>query len=85
MAPDSSASFPDYQSLRSALIDEGRSLRREFLPSNVNLRNNKEIEADRIVQRIRALEAETIWKQDYPSIPHPFPGMEFLTGQRSFY
>ena len=79
-----STPFSDYQSLRSALIDEDRSLRREFLPSNMNLRTDKEIEADRIVRRIRALEAETIWKQDYPSIPHPFPGMEFLTGQGSF-
>lgn len=84
MAPDNSAPFSGYLSLRSALIDEDRSSRREFLSSNVNLRTDKEIEADGIVRRIRALEAETIWRQDYPSVPHPFPGMEFLTGQASF-
>lgn len=72
----------DYQMQRASLIDEDRSLRREFLSSH--LRSAKEIEADKIVRKIRALEAETIWKQDYPSIPHPFPGMEFLTGMFSF-
>ncbi|KIM48764.1 hypothetical protein M413DRAFT_15077 [Hebeloma cylindrosporum] len=69
----------DYQTRRASLIDEDRSLRREFISSR--LRSAKEIEADKIVRKIRALEAETIWQQDYPSIPHPFPGMEFLTGK----
>jgi hypothetical protein len=72
----------DYQMRRASLIDEDRSLRREFLSSH--LRSAKEIEADKIIRKIRALEAETVWKQDHPSIPHPFPGMEFLTGVFSF-
>jgi len=74
----SNPELSDYQLQRASLINEDRSLRREFLSSH--LRSAKEIEADKIVRKIRALEAETIWKQDHPSIPHPFPGMEFLTG-----
>ncbi|EEB91591.1 hypothetical protein MPER_10026, partial [Moniliophthora perniciosa FA553] len=31
--------------------------------------------------KIRDLEANSIWIADYSSIPHPFPGMEFLTGR----
>jgi len=72
----------DYQMQRASFIDEGTSLRREFL--SAHLRSVKEIDADRIVRKIRALEAETIWKQDHPTIPHPFPGMEFLTGGSFF-
>jgi len=68
----------EYQAQRASLIDNDRSLRRENLTAH--LRSDKELEADRIVRKIRALEAETIWKEEHPSIPHPFPGMEFLTG-----
>ncbi|CAA7271498.1 unnamed protein product [Cyclocybe aegerita] len=68
-----------YKSQRAALIAEDRSHRREF--RRTNLRSEQEIEADSIVRRIRAAEAETIWKEDHSSIPHPFPGMEFLTGK----
>ena len=68
----------EYQAQRASLIDNDRSLRRENL--TVHLRSDKELEADRIVRKIRAKEAETIWKEEHPSIPHPFPGMEFLTG-----
>ena len=78
----SNPDLSEYQLQRASLIDEDRSLRREFLSSH--LRSAKEIEADKIVRKIRALEAETVWKQDHPSIPHPFPGMEFLTGVFSF-
>jgi len=74
-----SCSLSEYESQRASLIDEDRSLRREF-SVYTSLKSDKEVEADRIVRKIRALEAETIWKDDYPNIPHPFPGMEFLTG-----
>jgi len=74
-----SCSLSEYESQRASLIDEDRSLRREF-SVYASLKSDKEVEADRIVRKIRALEAETIWKDDYPNIPHPFPGMEFLTG-----
>lgn len=73
-------SLENYSVHRQALINDDRSLRREFLPSSLAHRSQKEAEADRIVREIRTLEAETIWRADYPDIPHPFPGMEFLTG-----
>jgi len=74
-----SFSLSEYDSQRASLIDEDRSLRREF-SVYTSLKSDKEVEADRIVRKIRALEAETIWKDDHPNVPHPFPGMEFLTG-----
>ena len=39
-----------------------------------------EIQADRVIRDIRAAEAASIWNREYEGIPHPFPGMEFLTG-----
>jgi len=74
-----SCSLSEYESQRASLIDEDRSLRREF-SVYASLKSDKEVEADTIVRKIRALEAETIWKDDHPNVPHPFPGMEFLTG-----
>ena len=68
----------DYETLRTSLIDEDRSLRREFL--RTDLYSDKEKEADKVLRAIRASEAATIWNEEHPSIPHPFPGMEFLTG-----
>lgn len=71
-------SLAEYHARRRTLIDADLSLRREYLTSH--LRSAKEVEADTILRDIRVLEASTIWTADYPSIPHPFPGMEFLTG-----
>ena len=68
--------FLGYTSQRSSLITEDRSLRRESLKT----RTTKELEADKLVRQIRAHEAETIWKEEHASVPHPFPGMGFLTG-----
>ena len=68
----------NYAAQRALLIDEDRSLRREFL--RTDLYSDKEKEADKILRTIRASEAATIWNEEHPSIPHPFPGMEFLTG-----
>ncbi|KAF9555864.1 Metallo-dependent hydrolase [Agrocybe pediades] len=69
-----------FLSARASLIQEDRSLRREFSSPNPP-RSDKEVEADKIVRKIRAHEAATIWKEEHPSVPHPFPGMEFLTGK----
>ena len=69
----------DYEIQRASLIDEDRSLRREFLRTDLK-NSDKEKEADKILRAIRASEAATIWNEEHPSIPHPFPGMEFLTG-----
>ncbi|KAF9564345.1 Metallo-dependent hydrolase [Agrocybe pediades] len=73
------SAMDDFLSARTSLIQEDRSLRREFL--STNLRSDKEVEADKIVRKIRAHEAATIWTEELPSVPHPFPGMEFLTGK----
>ena len=71
-------STTDYEAQRASLIDEDRSLRREFL--RTDLCSEKEREADKVLRAIRASETATIWNEEHPSIPHPFPGMEFLTG-----
>lgn len=65
---------------RDVLIEEDRSLRREYMTAR--LRSPLEVKADEIVRKLRAKEAETIWKEEHPEILHPFPGMEFLTGKK---
>lgn len=69
----------DYRVKRDAFIHDDRSLRRE----NVRLAalSVKEKQADEIIRRIRTVEETKVWKQDYADVPHPFPGMEFLTGE----
>ncbi|KAF8643782.1 hypothetical protein AX16_008801 [Volvariella volvacea WC 439] len=66
-----------YNAQRAALIQDDRLLRRE----NRSVPSQLEKEADAIVRRIRAHEAASIWSAEYEGIPHPFPGMEFLTGR----
>ncbi|KAF5380946.1 hypothetical protein D9615_004143 [Tricholomella constricta] len=66
-----------HRQARATLIDEDRSLRRDRLERA----SDAEVKADHLVREIRAAEAATIWQQEHPSIPHPFPGMEFLTGR----
>ncbi|KAF8637377.1 hypothetical protein AX17_002876 [Amanita inopinata Kibby_2008] len=68
-----------YQAKRNALINEDRSFRRENIWKNQ--RSAAEIKADEIIRKLRAHEASTIWMQESESTPHPFPGMEFLTGR----
>lgn len=65
-----------YKAARAALIDADRSLRRDRQE-----RTEAEVRAERIVRAIRTEEASTIWNQEHALIPHPFPGMEFLTGR----
>ena len=69
-------SITEYNEKRRELIADDRSLRLD----SQRKYSATELEADRIVRSIRAQEAETVWSADYPDIPHPFPGMEFLTG-----
>ncbi|KAF7778536.1 hypothetical protein Agabi119p4_2881 [Agaricus bisporus var. burnettii] len=70
----------EYFEERDKLIGIDRALRRDS--SYIQSRSALEKEADEIVRRIRAEEAESIWKEDHLDVPHPFPGMEFLTGKR---
>lgn len=65
-----------YRERRAALISDDRSYRRDIRTQL----SEAEVKAEKVVREIRALEASTIWEQEHPSIPHPFPGMEFLTG-----
>ncbi|KAH9010246.1 adenosine deaminase-related growth [Lactarius hengduanensis] len=69
----------DYFSRRAALIQEDRSLRREN--NSLHSLTNNELAADKIVRRIRAEEAVSIWGVEHDEISHLFPGMEFLTSK----
>ncbi|KAK0471782.1 hypothetical protein IW261DRAFT_1424868 [Armillaria novae-zelandiae] len=68
----------DYKAKRKELITKDHSLRLDILDEDKL--SALEIEADGLMRSIRATEAVSVWSADYPSIPHPFPGMEFLTG-----
>ncbi len=74
----SSLDIGAYKAKREALINEDRSFRREN--SWKSQRSAAEIKADECIRNLRAYEASTIWKVESDSIPHPFPGMEFLNG-----
>ncbi|KAI9571443.1 hypothetical protein HD554DRAFT_2076160 [Boletus coccyginus] len=74
------AALDDYLRDRINLINEDRALRtdcdvkKHFPPA--------ELRADRVVRTLRSQEAETIWGVEHDDVPHPFPGMEFLTGKK---
>ncbi|KAF9246421.1 Metallo-dependent hydrolase [Melanogaster broomeanus] len=69
----------DYLQKRAELISEDRALRVDY--ARATTFTPTELQADRIVRAIRAQEAETIWGVEHDGVPHPFPGMEFLTGK----
>lgn len=68
-----------YKKAREALIRDDLALRREN--SSPVPFNDDSAKADAILKRIRQEEADAVWAKDYTLIPHPFPGMEFLTGK----
>lgn len=70
------SSLEDYQAERDALIKADRALRVDHIRPNTIL----ESQADQIVRRIRADDIESVWNVQHDEVPHPFPGMEFLTG-----
>jgi adenosine deaminase CECR1 len=69
----------EYLKQRNALIQDDRKLRREY--NTARHRSPLEVKADEIIREIRAKEAASIWTEDHLDVPHPFPGMEFLTGK----
>ncbi|KAJ7172253.1 hypothetical protein C8R46DRAFT_1085294 [Mycena filopes] len=73
----SSTDFAQYKDQRAALINHDRSLRRDH-STQVSPSESK---ADAIIRALRALENTAIWGVDHEGVPHPFPGMEFLTGR----
>ncbi|KII89146.1 hypothetical protein PLICRDRAFT_175374 [Plicaturopsis crispa FD-325 SS-3] len=78
----STAQQPDiagYLAKRAAFIDDGRSLRVDY--ARASTFSDVQRKADEVICAIRQTEASTIWSAQYESIPHPFPGMEFLTGK----
>ncbi|KAG5643235.1 hypothetical protein DXG03_001319 [Asterophora parasitica] len=86
MASSSTFSGSDleaYNAARAALINEDRALRRDRHATTTSDEEQLQLEAqaDLRVRAIRAEEAATIWTQEHENIPHPFPGMEFLTGR----
>lgn len=72
----------DYLRDRINVINEDRALRTDC---DITKRfSSAELQADQVVRAIRIQEAETIWGVEHDDVPHPFPGMEFLTGPHSF-
>ncbi|THU77915.1 adenosine deaminase-related growth [Dendrothele bispora CBS 962.96] len=72
------ASDAGYMKRREELIALDRALRADHIRDPLS---PTEAKADNVIRELRTKEASTIWNADYPSIPHPFPGMEFLTGR----
>lgn len=74
-----------YQDARQALIAEDRSLRLDSQSQYLNALGPAEIlqQADGIIRKIRATEAESVWSKETERIPHIFPGMEFLTAKET--
>lgn len=73
-----------YHSARNALIAEDLRHRREYMgDASRSSLSDEERAADAVLRKIRAEEAEMVWKAEYEGVPHPFPGMEFLTGVRN--
>ncbi|KAJ6525674.1 adenosine deaminase-like growth [Mycena capillaripes] len=69
--------FAQYNTQRDALISDDRSLR----PDHSSKISPSEAKADAIIREIRSLENTSVWGADHEGVPHPFPGMEFLTGR----
>jgi adenosine deaminase CECR1 len=69
----------EYQRKRSELIADDRALRIDA--ANGDRFSEKSRQADVILRRIREEEAKSIWAVEHEEVPHPFPGMEFLTGK----
>ncbi|KAL1677389.1 hypothetical protein EV122DRAFT_265877 [Schizophyllum commune] len=69
----------EWQAARQALIASDRSLRRDTQRPPLSSAEQK---AEKIIRAIRKKEAEGIWAAPHEAIPHPFPGMEFLTGKK---
>lgn len=74
-----SSALDMYKTERDALIADDRSLRLDSRKGDTL--TDTEIRADRIIRDLRSKGASSIWSADYNAIPHPFPGMEFLTGK----
>ncbi|TFK54820.1 Metallo-dependent hydrolase [Heliocybe sulcata] len=79
MTDASVLSVQEYITKREAFINEERSLRREH--ARLAVLSDAEAQADRVVRKIRAEEARTIWSEENEAAENIFPGMEFLTSR----
>jgi adenosine deaminase CECR1 len=68
-----------YLTNRAQLIQEDRALRVDRV--KLDSLTDAESKADSIIRGIRQEEAISVWAAEHPEIPHPFPGMEFLTAR----
>lgn len=71
-------SLDKYHRERAQLIADDRAFRIDAV--NGDRFSDTARRADEIVRRIRKEEAKSIWAVEHDEVPHPFPGMEFLTG-----
>ncbi|KAJ3801503.1 hypothetical protein GGU11DRAFT_769377 [Lentinula aff. detonsa] len=68
----------EYEANRKDLILADRAQRADHKKGQLS---KLEDLADKVIRQVRAAEAASIWSLEYEGIPHPFPGMEFLTGR----
>ncbi|KAJ3712255.1 hypothetical protein C8R42DRAFT_687427 [Lentinula raphanica] len=68
-----------YEASRKELIMTDRAQRADYKKGELS---ELEALADKTIRQVRRAEAASIWSLEYEGIPHPFPGMEFLTGRR---
>jgi adenosine deaminase CECR1 len=68
-----------YLQQRAQLIREDRALRVDT--AKLEQLTPTEAQAEYIVRKIRNEENISVWGGEHDDIPHPFPGMEFLTAR----
>ena len=68
-----------YLNQRAQLIREDRARRVDH--EKLDNLSPAEVQAEKLVRDIRKEEAISVWGAQHDEIPHPFPGMEFLTGR----
>ncbi|KAJ3902865.1 hypothetical protein F5879DRAFT_962352 [Lentinula edodes] len=72
------SAIEEYEANRKELIFADRAQRADHKKGQLS---ELEVLADKVIREVRATEAASIWNREYEGIPHPFPGMEFLTGR----
>ncbi|KAH7873630.1 uncharacterized protein C8R40DRAFT_1172422 [Lentinula edodes] len=78
MSPSAPSAIEEYEANRKELILADRAQRADHKKGQLS---ELEVLADKVIREVRATEAASIWNREYEGIPHPFPGMEFLTGR----
>ncbi|KAJ4487708.1 hypothetical protein J3R30DRAFT_3430448 [Lentinula aciculospora] len=72
------STIAEYEASRKELILADRAQRADYKKGQLS---ELEALADKVIRQVRVAEAASVWSQEYEGIPHPFPGMEFLTGR----